>query len=158
MLAIGCDLPVEGTEGGGWIVRDPAAKDSYLSSVFSQQNETEVALGPYFGSTVARLYRAAVNPITHRMSITLRLKGHLRAVGRIKALDGYKPCRIKAPIRIQRKKPGKWKTVRGTRSGPTGAYKVKLPDRRGLYRAFAPAGAVDDDNRCLAAKSRRRRY
>ena len=160
MLATGCDLPQEGTAGGGWIVHDPAADDSFLTSVFSEKprNETEVSLGPYFGSTVAGLYRAAVNPTAHRMSITLRLKGHLRALGRIKARDGYKPCRIDAPIRIQRKKSGKWRTVRRTHSRSTGDYKVRLPDRRGRYRAFSPAGLVDDDNRCSAAKSGTRRY
>ena len=160
MLAIGCDLPLEGTEGGGWIVHDSADKDSYLTSVFSEkaQSQAEVWLGPYFGSRVPRLYRAAVNPITHKMSITLRLKGHLRAVGRIKALDGYKPCRKKAPIRIQRRKAGKWRPVREARSRATGAYRVRLPNRRGLYRAFSPAGPVDDGNWCSATKSRSRRY
>jgi hypothetical protein len=160
MLAIGCDLPPEGTAGGGWIVDELFTGDSYLTSVFSHKprNETEVSFGPYFGTMVGELYRAAANPVTHKMSVTFRLKGHLRAVGRIRARDGYVPCRDNAPIRIQRKTAKEWRTVRRTLSRPTGRYAVRVPDRPGLYRAFSPAEFVDDDNRCSSAKSRTRRH
>jgi len=160
-LAIGCDLPQEGTAGGGWIIHDPIRDDLYLSSIFSYKvaDEKEVSFGPYFGSEVAQLYEAAAagDRVTHRMKITLKLKGHLKATGRITARDGYAPCGNNAPIRIQRHKRGRWTTVRTTRSKGTGKYSVRIADRPGLYRAFSPAGAVNDLNLCSAAKSRPKR-
>jgi V8-like Glu-specific endopeptidase len=152
-LAIGCDLTDDGTAGGGWITLD-----EFLNSVFSYKviGEEEVSFGPYFGDAAEAVYEAAVGggePVTHRMKITLKLKGHLTASGRITARDGYAPCGNNAPIRIQRKKAGKWKTVGKTRSKPAGKYSIQIADRPGRYRAFSPAGPVDDQNRCSSAKS-----
>jgi hypothetical protein len=50
----------------------------------------------------------------------------------------------------------KWRAVKGTRSKASGGYKVRIPDRPGLYRAF-PARPVDTLNNCSSAKSRTRR-
>jgi hypothetical protein len=92
------------------------------------------------------------------MKISLKLKGRLVASGTIRARDGYEPCGNNAPIRIQRKRGSKWRTVKGTRSKASGGYKVRIPNRPGLYRAFSPAGPVDALNSCSSAKSRTRRH
>lgn len=161
-MPIGCDLTQEGTAGGGWIVNDLVDRDSYLTSVYSHkvQGQNEVWFGPYFGLAVAELYQAAANgdPVKHNMKLTFKLKGRLTAVGRITARDGYAPCGNNAPIRIQRRQGGKWKNVEETFSKPKGMYKVAVPNRQGLYRAFSPAGSVDTQNICSSAKSRTRRH
>jgi hypothetical protein len=161
-LAIGCDLTQEGTAGGGWIINDLDIRDSYLTSVFSYKvsGEKEVSFGPYFGPRVGELYEEAANPkpIKHKMKLTFKLKGRLTAVGRITARDGYAPCGNNAPIRIQRRQGGKWRNVGETFSKPKGRYKVTVPNRPGLYRAFSPAGSVDAQNVCSSAKSRTRRH
>jgi hypothetical protein len=91
------------------------------------------------------------------MKITFKLKGSLTAFGRITARDGYRPCADNAPIRIQRKNNGEWRTIKKTRSRPSGHYEAKIKDRSGKYRAFSPAGSVDTQNDCSSAKSPTRR-
>ena len=161
-VTIGCDLPEQGTAGGGWVVNDPNADDSYLISLFSYKvvGENEVSFGPYFNNVTRDLYLAATTAdlVRHKMKLSLYLGGRLIARGKIRARDGYPPCGNQAPIRIQRKKRGNWRTVKKTRSDSAGKYKLKIPDRPGLYRAFSPAGSVDTQNDCSSARSPTRRH
>ena len=161
-VAIGCNLPAEGTAGGGWVVNDPEADDSYLISLFSYKDATqsEVSFGPYFNSTTRDLYVAAATAdiVRHKMKLSLYLSGSSIARGRIKARDDYRPCGNQAPIRIQRKSNGNWRVVKKASSNAAGRYKVKIPDRPGLYRAFSPAGSVNAYNDCSSATSPTRRH
>jgi len=71
---------------------------------------------------------------SHARSLTLALKKHLRAKGKLSVPDGFAACLPGAEIDIQRKKGG-WKTIREAVTNAAGGYKAKLPDKPGKYRA-----------------------
>jgi hypothetical protein len=71
---------------------------------------------------------------SHARSLTLALKKHLRAKGKLSVADGFGACLSGAQIEIQRKK-GAWKTTKITTTDASGSYKAKLRDREGKYRA-----------------------
>jgi len=45
---------------------------------------------------------------------------------------------MNVPVKIQRRVSGHWKTVGSTTTTATGAYKKRIPDKPGKYRAKAP--------------------
>ncbi|HEV3475352.1 MAG TPA: hypothetical protein VG602_08305 [Actinomycetota bacterium] len=166
-MAIGCDM-TSGSSGGGWIVAG-----RYLNSVISYgyRSRPNVLYGPYFGAVAAELHTAASTmPVPsrstlptstvvggvrhHAMRLTLRLTGQLRAIGTMRATDGFRPCTRRAPVRILRDDGGGWDVVGRTRTGEGGRYRVRLPNARGMFKAVSPRGSVDDVNRCTAAASR----
>lgn len=79
----------------------------------------------------------------HDRSVTLKLKKHLKASGKVKASDAFDACLSSVTVEIQRRKGSKWKTVKTTQTRANGSYRAKLRDRRGKYRAVAPSLAVD---------------
>jgi hypothetical protein len=78
-------------------------------------------------------------------SVTLRLARSLVARGRVTTLvdGGFTACVASVMVKIQRRVAGEWKTVRKTRTSPTGSFKKRIPDRPGRYRANAPPLLVD---------------
>lgn len=167
-LGIGCDM-TGGSSGGGWVVQS-----DYVNSVVSYgySNLPDVLFGPYFGTTIETLYEevsggdAPTEPppdpeiVKHAMGLKLRLRGHLKAVGRMFALDGYQPCVRYAPIEIYRVKwSGRKKLVGSTYTAADGTYSLRLPDRPGRYFAKGPPGPITDGiNFCRAAKTPRVRH
>jgi hypothetical protein len=79
-------------------------------------------------------------------SVTLRLARSLVARGRVTSLtdDGFTACVASVLVKIQRRVAGEWKTVRKTRTSPTGSFKKRIPDKPGRYRADAPPILVDE--------------
>jgi hypothetical protein len=75
---------------------------------------------------------------THARSVTLRLRKHLLARGVVSASDGFTGCMMDVSVKIQRRMSGHWKTIGTTTTTATGAYKKRIPDRPGTYRAKAP--------------------
>jgi hypothetical protein len=75
---------------------------------------------------------------THSRSVTLKLKKHLVANGVVSASDGFTACAASVPVKIQRKTSSGWKNVGGTTTDASGAYKKKIKDKPGKYRAKAP--------------------
>jgi hypothetical protein len=71
-------------------------------------------------------------------SVTLRLERSVVARGVVSADNGFTTCAASVPVKIQRRVPGEWKTVRTTTTSPTGSYKRRIPDKAGRYRATAP--------------------
>jgi IPT/TIG domain len=74
----------------------------------------------------------------HARSITLSLRRHLVARGKVIVLDGFTDCAASVPVRIQRRISGPWRTVGRTTTTDTGAYKKRIKDRPGKYRSVAP--------------------
>lgn len=67
------------------------------------------------------------------------LSKHLKARGRLKiATSTMRTCFRYEHVHIQKKKSGVWKTIETQTTEWDGTYEVKLPDRRGTYRALAP--------------------
>jgi V8-like Glu-specific endopeptidase len=154
-LAMGCDMTA-GSSGGGWIVQD-----QYLNSVTSYgvSNEDEVLYGPYFGNAVAMTYATASNeggagPLTHNVTISMKLRRHLTVRGRMMVRDGHRTCKRDAIVRVERRRPGGgWKVVGSKRTNHWGRYRIAVNDKAGRYRAFAPARVLGEKHRCSASTS-----
>ena len=79
-------------------------------------------------------------PLDHARSITLSLRRHLVAQGRVSSNEdpAFTDCVASVPVRIQRRVSGRWRTVGRTTTTDTGAYKKRIKDRPGKYRSVAP--------------------
>jgi hypothetical protein len=77
-------------------------------------------------------------PADHARSITLRLRRHLVARGKVSVADGFSDCAASVPVKVQRRVSGRWRTVGRTTTTDTGAYKKRIKDRPGKYRSVAP--------------------
>jgi hypothetical protein len=75
--------------------------------------------------------------VKHARTITLRLRGSLRAVGRVRAVDGFAMCVDTVKVNIQRWVSGRWIVIKRLQTTSTGRYRVQLLDRPGKYRAVA---------------------
>jgi hypothetical protein len=83
---------------------------------------------------------------THSRSITLSLKKHLVAQGKVSVGDGFTACASSVPVKIQRKKKGGgWQTVGSATTSASGSYKKKVKDKEGKYRAKAPKVALNNN-------------
>jgi hypothetical protein len=97
----------------------------------------------------------------HPRSITLALKKHLVAKGKVTSTEdpAFTECAAGVPVKIQRRKSGHWKNVGSTTTSDTGAYKVKIKDKPGKYRAKAPKVDVGEPaETCAPAKSATRKH
>jgi hypothetical protein len=99
------------------------------------------------------------SPADHARSITLSLRRHLVAQGRVSSIEdpAFTDCVASVPVKIQRRVSGRWGTVGRTTTTATGAYKKRIKDRPGKYRSVAPK--IDQFNDlCFRAVSSVRRY
>jgi len=99
-----------------------------------------------------------VDCFPHPRSITLRLRRHLVARGRVSVGDGFTDCASVVPVKIQGRVSGHWETVGSTTTTDTGAYKKRIRDRVGKYRARAPKVSSSSGEICLRATSPVRRH
>ena len=172
VIAMGCDMH-EGSSGGGWLIRD-----EYVSSNQSFGAPgllPRVAFGPYLGDTAKTLYDAArdgttvfpqptptVTPgpvTTHTMKLTLRLRRHLVARGRLTATSGHIGCTQVAPLDIYRlTKRGSQPIGKIRYTDADGRFRVKLRDRTGRYFVYSPPGTYDLSNKCTESISLLRRH
>jgi hypothetical protein len=98
------------------------------------------------------------DPNPHARSITLRLRRHLVARGKVSVGDGFTDCVAAVPVRIQRRVSGLWKTVGRTTTTDTGSYRKRIRDRTGKYRAEALWVTLTIGDWCLFATSSIRRH
>lgn len=96
-------------------------------------------------------------PTVHARSVSLALRGHLRASGNVVALDNFQACEVGVAVKIQRRKDGVWRTLKTVTTDATGHFATNLRDRRGLYRARA-VRLTTGDNVCARTTSPRRRH
>ncbi|HJR44461.1 MAG TPA: hypothetical protein VJ927_02550 [Actinomycetota bacterium] len=87
--------------------------------------------------------------VEHERTVTLALRRALVARGIVTAEGDYADCYRDVSVRIQRNSAGSWKTVGRTSTDADGAYRVKLRDRSGRYRALVPAFSPEEGHRCL---------
>jgi hypothetical protein len=99
-------------------------------------------------------------PWPHARSITLSLRRHLVARGKVSSTEdpAFTDCAAAAPVKIQRRVSGRWKTVGRTMTDDTGAYQKRIGDREGRYRATAPKVTLTSGDWCLRAVSPVRRH
>ena len=75
----------------------------------------------------------------HARNVSLRLRKHLVARGQVTATDAFSACEQSVPVKIQRRsRGGGWHTVKQTTTSSSGAYRARLNDVAGRYRARAP--------------------
>jgi hypothetical protein len=99
------------------------------------------------------------SPVDHARSITLSLRRHLVARGRVRSIEdpAFTDCVASVPVRIQRRVSGRWETVGKTTTTAAGVYKKRIKDRPGKYRSVAPPINHFTDL-CFRAGSPVRRY
>jgi hypothetical protein len=77
----------------------------------------------------------------------------------ISVVDGFSDCAASVPVKIQRRRAGAWRTVGTATTNDTGAYKKRIKDRPGRYRALAPKVSLNDGaDICSRAVSPVRRH
>lgn len=100
-----------------------------------------------------------VPPTIHQRTITLDLRRHLVARGLVTVNDGFGACASNVPVKIQRLRDGRWRTVDIAQTNTDGMYREHIPDRVGAYRAVASRlelnGGVDV---CARDRSPRERH
>jgi hypothetical protein len=57
--------------------------------------------------------------------------------------DGFTACAASVPVKIQRRVSGHWKNVGSTTTTSAGAYKKRIKDKPGKYRARATRVAIN---------------
>jgi hypothetical protein len=95
---------------------------------------------------------------SERHARTLRLKlRKARALGRLRAPDGFSDCVDHAKVRIQRRAHGAWKMVGKDTTDANGRFSARIGRRGGTYRALAPKRLLDGGAHiCSRAVSPRR--
>jgi len=100
------------------------------------------------------------SPADHARSITLRLRRHLVAQGRVRSVEdpAFADCVASVPVKIQRRVSGRWGTVGKTTTTDTGVYEKRIKDRPGKYRSVTPGILLQFNGVCFRAASPVRRY
>jgi hypothetical protein len=89
------------------------------------------------GGTATSATDFTVTTVTkHQRSVSLKLKGHLTASGKVSVADGFNACRSNVTVEIQRLKNGNWTKVGSDKTTSDGKYKEALDDKSGKYRAI----------------------
>jgi len=112
-------------------------------------------------NVVATAAECVVTGVEHARSITLSLRKHLVARGKVSSTEdpAFTDCVAAVPVKIQRRVSGHWKTVGKTTTSDTGAYKKRIKDKPGKYRARATRITLNDGaDICLGATSPVRRH
>jgi IPT/TIG domain len=101
-------------------------------------------------------------PFPHARSVTLSLRKHLVARGRVSSTEdpAFTDCVASVPVKVQRRVSGRWRTVRTTTTSSNGSYRRRIPDRPGRYRAVALRVSLGDPETdlCFRAVSPVRRH
>jgi hypothetical protein len=94
----------------------------------------------------------------HRSTVTLELRGHLRAFGFVGAPDGTMACMAGRTVRVERRVSGHWRTSRTDVSSSSGYFSIRLADREGTYRTRVVGTTLASGDVCQTAVSRKRVY
>jgi hypothetical protein len=94
---------------------------------------------------------AAFSPAAHRRTLTLRIRAQ-RATGVLRVVDGYEPCRMRAPVVVEHRGKHGWSIIRRVRTDSAGIFAVSIPKGRASYRATAHETSASGE-RCIKAVS-----
>ncbi len=96
--------------------------------------------------------------VIHPRRVSLHLGGHVIASGLVLVTDGFSACWRDATVIIQRQVRGHWRPIATKVTTDTGAYRIRLPDRVGRYRAKAVRSILSGGDVCGRARSHVRRH
>jgi CSLREA domain-containing protein len=133
----------------------PAGQTSTSLSVFVQGDDLDEA-DETFQGTIASDQVLVEDPVFegtiedddgpgHPRAITLNLRRHLKAKGRLTVDDTVDSCYKQMPVRIQIKKRKAFRTVETATTNNRGRYKTAIDDKPGTYRALAPKQSITVD-------------
>lgn len=97
----------------------------------------------------------------HPRAITLNLRRHLKAKGRLTVDDTVNGCYKQMPVKIQIKKRKAFRTIETVTTNNRGRYKTAINDKPGTYRALAPKRSITVDEmpqRCGRALSQVKKH
>jgi hypothetical protein len=97
-------------------------------------------------------------PTDHESTVSLRLRGHLRATGFVGADDGFGNCAAARTVQIQRRVAGSWRTKGTDLTAASGYYSLRVPDRQGMYRTRVTGTTLASGDVCETAVSHKQRY
>ena len=90
----------------------------------------------------------------HERSVTLVLRKHLVARGRVTAPDGFTGCESAATVEIFRRRAGAERLIATVQTSNDGSFAKRVADRRGTYIARVAENTVSDGaDRCGAASA-----
>jgi len=114
-----------------------------------------VVTTPAGSATSATNFTVTTTTTEHDRDVTLRLRGHLTAKGKVTSdLDG---CMAGVTVKVQRRSGG-WRTVSNVTTNDAGKFVAEVRDRSGRYRALVPATSIGPNDSCLQAKSPKVRH
>jgi hypothetical protein len=77
----------------------------------------------------------------------------LIALTLIQAQNPPPECRADVPVRLQRRRSGKWRTIKRGRTNKRGRFVATQPRRAGRYRAVAPEFMTKTNQQCFKSVS-----
>ncbi len=93
-------------------------------------------------------------PASHARSVSLRLRLHLVATGRVVAAGSFDACEVGVIVKIQRRGPNGWHGLGRDATGGRARYREHVGDRPGRYRTVVPRRLVNGgQDLCLRAVS-----
>lgn len=93
--------------------------------------------------------------VTHAGTLTLGLRRHLIASGALQMLDGSIGCLPGRTVVVERRVGGIWMSVGTAETGGGGAYRAKLKDKSGRYRARVEETKLVNGDTCLGDVSKK---
>jgi hypothetical protein len=126
-----------------------------VSATFTEDSDTQITATVPAGATTGPITVAATAGtatsatdftvvVRHPRTITLKLRKHLVAKGRVSAAEDFAECESGARVKVQRRRKGAWHTIDTDVTGRKGRYREALPDRAGKYRAVAKKRVLND--------------
>jgi len=106
-------------------------------------------------ATSSSNFTVTTDVTVHDRSVTLRLRGHLLARGRVSSEEAL--CTDGVTVQIQRRKGG-WRTIERVTTDDEGRFRAEVRDRPGRYRALVPALTLDPNETCAKARSTKVRH
>ena len=161
---VGTSVTITGTNLTGVT----GVKFNGITAVFTTSTATSVTATVPSGATTGKItvttsggtatsttdFTVSTGPKKHSRNVTLKLKGHLTASGKVTVGDGFNACRSNVKVVIQHLKNGAWKNVGSDQTSSNGEYKDTVDDKNGKYRAIAKKKTLNGgDDICVADTS-----
>lgn len=146
----------EVTAAGGAVVCSPegdctytAAADAACGSKDSFNYTVSDGTNTDQGMVDVTIVCRSADPVGSQVGLNLRK--HLVAKGKVSSADDA--CVHGRTVKVQRRTPGGWKTLKSDSSASDGSYSVRLPDRKGKYRAKVASKELSDGSICTGDRS-----